>query len=90
MTAPQMAWLAAEVLRLREQAARRDEADALMAHTRNAELDALRAEVERLREALKSVVAEDDQMVWGEDSEYREAFRRASEIVRTALGDSHD
>jgi cell division protein FtsB len=38
-------YLAAEVLRLREQAAFRDEADALMAHTRNAELDALRAEL---------------------------------------------
>jgi hypothetical protein len=37
--------LAAEVLRLHEQAAFRDEADTLMAHTRNAELDALRSEL---------------------------------------------
>jgi hypothetical protein len=44
--------LEAEVLRLREQAAFRDEADTLMAHSRNAELDALRAEVVAKNAAL--------------------------------------
>jgi hypothetical protein len=47
----------AEVLRLREQAAFRDEADALMAHSRNAELNALRAEVERLRGRIDELEA---------------------------------
>jgi hypothetical protein len=44
------------------------------------------AENARLREALENIIDQDDQMVWGDDSEVREAFYKSIEIARAAIG----
>jgi succinate dehydrogenase/fumarate reductase flavoprotein subunit len=50
-------------------------------------LEAKDAEIARLRKALEAILVRDEQMIWGEDYEYREALHDMVAVARAALAE---
>jgi succinate dehydrogenase/fumarate reductase flavoprotein subunit len=47
-------------------------------------------EIARLRQALEAILVRDEQMIWGEDYEYREALHDMVDTARAALAEGEN